>query len=256
MPIIVTRLLTTAVKGLRMREAEQVELDRGGALGDRAFYVIDKRGRMVNGKQIGELQTVVADYDRDARELTLTFPDGTAVHGPLKRGDPVRTRFFSRELEARLVGGPWAAALSEHVGRPLRLVEPEIGVDRGLDGVASLISTASVDRLARETGQAKVDPRRFRMLIEVDGVEAHEEDGWVGRSVSVGAARLTMNGHVGRCLITSRDPDTGEVDLPTLDALGAYRRDVPSTEPLPFGIYGRVLEPGIVRVGDAIDLDG
>jgi uncharacterized protein YcbX len=70
----------------------------------------------------------------------------------------------------------------------------------------------------------------------------------------VGAALLRMHGHVGRCLITSRDPDSGEIDLPTLDLLGEYRRDLESTEPLPFGIHGAVLEGGTVRVGDAVAL--
>jgi uncharacterized protein YcbX len=253
--ITVIRLAITAVKGLRLREVPKVDLDRRGALGDRAFYLIDERDRMVNGKQLGELQTVVADYDRDARRLALSFPGGSVVTGPVEPGPTVLTRFYSRPLEARLLGGPWAAALSEHVGRPLRLVEPEIAIDRGLEGATSLISTASLHRLAREAGQERVDPRRFRMLIEVDGIEAHEEDGWVGRTLTVGAARLRFNGHIGRCLITSRDPETGVVDLPTLDVLGAYRRDVPSTEPLPFGIYGQVLEAGAVSVGDAVAFD-
>ena len=61
---------------------------------------------------------------------------------------------------------------------------------------------------------------------------------------------------MGRCLITSRHPETGEVDLPTLDILGSYRRDLDSTEPLPFGIYGEVLSEGSVRVGDPVTLDG
>ena len=42
------------------------------------------------------------------------------------------------------------------------------------------------------------------------------------------------------------------VDLPTLDMLGEYRHHIAATEPLPFGIYGQVVEPGTVRVGDAV----
>ena len=94
------------------------------------------------------------------------------------------------------------------------------------------------------------------MLIEVEGLDAHAEDGWVGRSARVGEATIRFHGHVGRCLITSRDPDTGRVDVPTLDILGCYRRDLATTEPLPFGIYGAVIEPGAVRVGDPVLLDG
>jgi uncharacterized protein YcbX len=92
------------------------------------------------------------------------------------------------------------------------------------------------------------------MLIEIDGVPPHAEDDWVGRSATIGEALIHFEGHVGRCLITRRDPDTGTFDLPTLDLLGEYRREVPSTEALPFGIHGRVLQPAAVRVGDAVAL--
>ena len=34
--------------------------------------------------------------------------------------------------------------------------------------------------------------------------------------------------------------------------IGAYRRELDSTEPLPFGIYGEVLEGGAVSVGDEV----
>ena len=42
------------------------------------------------------------------------------------------------------------------------------------------------------------------------------------------------------------------VDLPTLDILGDYRGALDTTEPLPFGVWGRVLEPGTIRVGDEV----
>jgi uncharacterized protein len=152
--------------------------------------------------------------------------------------------------------GPWSAELSAFIGHPLRIVAARTGVDRGREGGASIVSRASVVRVARAAGRESVDARRFRMLIEIDGAGAHEEDGWVGRRVRVGDSLLTMRGHVGRCLITSRDPDTAETDLPMLDLLRSYRGDEPSTEPLPFGIYGQVLEGGVVRIGDPVSLDG
>jgi MOSC domain-containing protein len=93
------------------------------------------------------------------------------------------------------------------------------------------------------------------MLVEIDGVDAHAEDRWVGGApVRIGEALIAFDGHVGRCLITSRDPETGQVDLPTLDILGEYRDSLGLTEPLPFGVWGRVLEPGTVRLGDQVTL--
>jgi uncharacterized protein len=253
---VVVGLAVTAIKGTRLREVEQIELGQDGARENRRFYLIDERGRMINGKIIGELQTVVADYSDEGRTLRLEFPHGRIVEDEIRLGDRITTRFFSQATDGWLVEGPWEAALSDHFGVSLRLVEAGdrgTAVDRGGYGAASLISRASLDRLARAGGKDAIDTRRFRMLIEIDGVGAHEEDQWVGRSVQIGDSIVAFNGHVGRCLITSRDPDTGVVDLPTLDLLGDYRHHIASTEPLPFGIYGQVLEPGTVRVGDPVE---
>ncbi|MGI8428945.1 MAG: MOSC domain-containing protein [Solirubrobacteraceae bacterium] len=255
--IVVTALAITAVKGTRLRSVDSVLLGRDGVGGNRRFYVIDGRDRMLNGKQLGELQAILASYSEAERHLALEFPDGSVVDGEVEPGPSVRTRFFSRTLPARLVPGPWSAALSYYVGQPLRLVEAgDAGaVDRGSRGSASLISRASVSRLASAAGadnQPAPDARRFRMLIEVDGVSAHEEDDWVGLRARIGGALVAWRGHVGRCLVTSREPDTGAIDLPTLDLLGSYRRGAETTEPLPFGIYGEVLEAGPVAVGDPV----
>jgi uncharacterized protein YcbX len=252
--INVTGLAVAAVKGTRLVSVDRVSLDRDGAPSNRRFFLIDERGRMLNAKQLGDLVSIVAEYLAPDRHLTMTFPDGHVVEGVVSSGVVVQTRFFSRSREARVVDGPWSAALSEHCGRPLRLVEADgdgAAVDRGRRGAATLISQASLRRLATAAGVPDVDERRFRMLIEIDGVDAHAEDAWVGRRTRVGDAVIAWGGHVGRCLITSRDPDSGEVDLPTLDVL-KYRDDSATTEPLPFGIYGAVIQPGTVRVGDPV----
>lgn len=254
-PATVTRLAVTAVKGTRLVTVESIELGAQGARGNRQFFVIDARGRLVNAKLLGGLQTIVASFDPASRELALEFPDGDRAAGVVDGGESVTARFFRGERTGQVVRGPWADALSEHLGQPLRLVEAGGSVDRGARGAVSLISTGSLARLAAEAGTEQVDARRFRMLIEIDGVGPHEEDAWVGRRVRVGQAVVSFEGHVGRCLITSRDPETGVVDLPTLDLLRDYRRDLDTTEPLPFGIYGRVLEAAVVRVGDPVSLE-
>jgi uncharacterized protein YcbX len=251
--ITVSDLSITAVKGTRVRTVDAIELGPTGARGDRRFFVVDDRGRMVNGKVVAGLQTVIAEWSEDTRELALTFADGTRAAGVVDGGPAVATTFFSVPREAVVPDGPWSDALSEHFGRPLRLVRTDSAVDRGPDGAVSLISTASVARLAEVAACDSVDPRRFRMLIEINGVDAHTEDGWVGRRMRVGEAELAFHGHVGRCLITTKDPDTAEPDLPTLELLRSYRGELDTTEPLPFGIHGAVLRGGRVAVGDRVE---
>ena len=251
----VTALSLTAVKGTRLMEVDEIELGLAGARGDRRFFVIDERGRMVNGKHFGELQTVVASYDEESATLTLVFPDGRELAAPVTPAGQVETSFYSVARRAELVDGPFAEALSAHVGQPLRLVRTGSAVDRGRDGAATLVSRGSLGRLAGEGGLEQIDARRFRMLIEIDGIPAHAEDRFVGHTVAVGETVIRFNGYVGRCMITSRDPDTGAVDLPTLDLLRSYRGELETDEPLPFGVYGAVRRTGRIRIGDPVCVD-
>jgi uncharacterized protein YcbX len=256
--ITVRGLAVTPIKGTRLQTVDSVELDRTGVRDNRRFYLIDGRDRMVNGKQVGELTALVASYSDSERRLTITFPDGHALEGEIRLGRAVTARFYSREAAGQLVEGPWSGALSSYAGQPLRLVEaPGAGaLDRGARGTVSLISKASLDRLAEVGGRDGVDPRRFRMMIEIDGIGPNAEDRWVGRTIRIGTAAVRFEGHVGRCLVTSRDPDSGRIDLPTLEILGEYRRDEDTTEPLAFGIYGAVADPGAIRIGDRVlDVD-
>jgi hypothetical protein len=251
MSVTVTALWTAAIKGTRVLSVDRVELDERGASRDRKFFVADARKRMRNGKQLGSLQAVVARYEPP--QLRLEFPGGAVVSGEVALGEPVTTQFFSHTVVGREVLGPWSAALSEFCGEPLRLLESGSAVDRGAKGPVSLISSGSLRRLGEQAGGEPVDVRRFRMMIEVDGVAPHAEDGWLGQRLQVGSAVLRFDGHVGRCLVTGRDPETGEPTMPTLDLLRAYRSGLETTEPLPFGIYGRVLRPGTVRIGDVLE---
>jgi hypothetical protein len=253
----VVALTIAPVKGLRALERDEVELTLAGVRENRRFLLVDADSRMVNAKRLGALQTVVPDYDDARRTLSLRFADGSVVAGPIEIGKRIAARFFDATIATQEVLGPFSQALSERLGTPLRLVEnaAEWGaIDRGRDATVTLISSASVERVgvaAATTGP--VDARRFRMLIEVGGVAAHAEDAWVGRPLAVGGAVVLPRGHVGRCVVTKRDPDSGEADLDTLRALASYRAGSDTTEPLSCGVYGTVLQPGTVRLGDAVE---
>jgi uncharacterized protein len=253
----VSWIAVTPVKATSLHQVEEAELLEQGVRGDRRFYLVGERGRLISCKDHPALQLVRADYDEAADALTLRFADGSEVAAPVERGDEVQTTFHRRQRAARLVVGPWAEALSDLAGEPLRLVEPpDQGPDRGRGGAATLLATTSLEALAAQLGVDSVDSRRFRMNFGVEGIEAHEEDAWRGRRVRVGEAVVIPQGHVGRCVITTQNPDTARSDLDTLKALAAYRGDLDTTEPLPFGIHAAVAEPGRVRLGDPVELVG
>jgi len=242
----------TPVKATMLQFVEEADLLESGVRGDRRFYLVGERGRLVNDKDHGLLQLVRSDYDADADVLALRVGEEQIV-AKVERGGEVATSFHRVPRAARVVIGPWADAMSELIGRPVTLVEPDLPApDRGRGGAATLLATSSLDRLARQLGVAAIDHRRFRMNFGIDGTDPHEEDGWRGRRVRVGDAVVIPQGNVGRCAVTTQNPETGSPDLDTLKGLAAYRSTVETTEPLPFGIHAAVAEPGRVRVGDPV----
>jgi uncharacterized protein YcbX len=250
----VVRISIAPVKALRVVNPDEVELGFAGVAGDRRFWLVDGDGRLVNDKRHPELLRVRAEWDEAARRLALAFPDGERVEGEVTPGEAVEAVLYGQPHPSRAVPGPWQEALSDYVGEPVTLLWSESGaVDRGVGGGAvTVVSRGSLERLREEAGAADViDGRRFRMLFEIEGVEPHGEDDWIGERVAIGDAVVAPVGDVGRCAVTTKNPETGETDLDTLGTLAAYRREG-RTEPLPFGVHAAVVQPGRVRVGDAV----
>ncbi len=250
----VTRVSIAPVKSLGLTHPEAVDLGPSGVVGDRRFWMVNDQGRLVNGKMCSELMQVRSAWDEATRRLELRFPGGLELAGTVELGEPVAATLYGDPHPSRRVLGPWQDALSRFAGFPVTLLWSEQGaVDRGAGGGGwiSLVSRASLERLEEEVGAQPVDGRRFRMLFEIDGVGPHEEDSWIGDVVRIGDAVVRPLGDVGRCAVTKCDPDTGKSDLDTLGALARYRREG-RTEPLPFGVYGEVVEPGRVSVGDPV----
>ena len=242
----------TPVKGLALRQLDECELTELGVAGDRQFFLVDENDRLVNSKGLGVLQQIVARFDDET--LALDFPDGTTVAQQVGLDGSLDALFWGVTVPVRVVEGPWSEAISDFAGRDLRLVRsPGPAPDRRRSGAATLLGTGSLQAIARALGVDEVDERRFRMNFGIDGLGEHGEDEWLGRRVRLGEAVVVPQGNVGRCAVTTQNPDTGAPDLDTLKALAAYRRESETTEPLPFGVHAAVAQPGRVRVGDPVE---
>jgi uncharacterized protein YcbX len=252
----VARISIAPVKGLALVERDEVRLDDTGVRENRRFHIVDADGRRYNQLRNGAIVQIRQEYD--GHRLALHFPDGTTAEGEIALGEEIRTDFYGRAVDGRLVDGAWSDALSKWAARPLRLVQsaPGAAVDRGR-GHVSLISRASLEELGRHGGHdGPVDGRRFRMLFELDGCAPHEEDIWIGRDIRIGTALVRLRGDVGRCAITTQNPDTGAPDFDTLRTIKQYRQETANEKGkkhLPFGVYGEVVEPGRVAVGDMVE---
>ena len=158
-----------------------------------------------------------------------TGPSSTTMSSSARRS---RRPSTGAPASGIVVVGPWAEALSDFVGMPIRVIRCDRpgGTRRG--NPTSIISDGSLRELAAHAGVESVDGRRFRMLIDLEGAVAHEEDGWIGKRIGLGDAILRVTKHDARCAMTTHDPETGEprprhapdVDLVSRPAGGQARR--------------------------------
>jgi uncharacterized protein len=254
----ITRLSVTAIKGLALHHPDSVELTTHGAVGDRLFYLVDDDGALQSCTRNPGLYGLSATYDDESRRLVVARGDEVLVEGIADVTSAVDTDMWGlRRIVGDTLADPmWSDFFSDVVGERVHLVRAR---ESAFDvQPATLLGTSSVEELARHAGLPHVDSRRFRMLIEFAGGDPHVEDTWTGKRLDVGGAVLRAGGPVKRCAATTRDPDSGAVDLQTLRLIMAYRGRQSSDFGLGanFGTYGAVLEPGTVSVGDTLAISG
>ena len=247
----VARISVTPVRGFQFEHPEEVKVTLRGVVENRRFYLVDGEGHRLRSSLTAWPIAVQGRYDAAHERLWMGFPGGREVEGSaIGRGPEVAGVFNGgRVVPARIVEGEWTELLSELAGHPVRVARPEHAGECFAEPV-TLLSDGSIGRLSREAG-TDVDERRFRMLFSLAGCAEHEEDGWAGRLVRVGAAVLRVAGPVDRCAATTRHPETGERDLDTLRMIRSYR-GVRDGEAIDFGVSATVEQPGRVAVGDLV----
>lgn len=255
--LTVSRLSTTPIRGFGLHHPSSVELGPHGVVDDRRYSMHTVDWRLFDRTRLGTLVQLRAEVaaDQGGDRLSIWFPSGETVTGTVALDGPVTLEFHGRAFTARRVIGPWADALSAWSGRQLELFRSERLPDQRDRNAVSILSEASVAELARQGNDGRpVDPRRFRMLIQVAGAQRpHEEDDWLGGEVRIGEALVRVTKPDSRCVITTQDPDTGLRDFPALHVIRAYR-GVRDGNHLDFGVYAEVVEPGRVGVGDRIEV--
>jgi uncharacterized protein YcbX len=192
------------VKGLDGEAVERATLRPGGGTlaGDRAFALVDpETGDSLNAKDLPGLHEFATAYNRATRTLTATGPDGD------------RREFDLGDASDREGAGEWfgdrldAAVVLER--------DDETGfVDRPSMG-PSVVSTATLEAVASWFDDLTVEGarRRLRANVEVGGVPAFWEDRFVGERApdfAAGGVRFEGVTPCNRCVVPSRDPDTGE----------------------------------------------
>jgi len=187
------------VKGLDGVSVDAATVGAGGTLaGDREFALLDG-GDVVNAKQVPELHEVDADFDPETGDLTVDAPDREPRTFALRDDRTAASTWFSA-----LAGADLSLERDTDTGFVDR---PDIG--------PSVVSTATLETVASWFDDLTVESvrRRLRANVEVGGVEPFWEDRFLGEhapAFDAGGVRVEGVKPCGRCVVPTRDPDTGE----------------------------------------------
>jgi uncharacterized protein YcbX len=82
----------------------------------------------------------------------------------------------------------------------------------------------------------------------MEGLGAWQEFDWIGKTLSVGGARLRVLERTQRCAATDVDPETGKRDtaIPAVLQRTWGHAD--------FGVYAQIARDGTIAVGDPLSL--
>ena len=206
----VAELWRYSVKSLRGERLEEVDVLADGLRGDRSTEVVDHNGARMTGRTAKRLLGLQSGLGDD--------------------GEPTIDGHSWRSAEAldliRDAAGPGAdlAPLGRH-----------------FDDRAILVTT---DGAIAALG---VDGRRLRPNIVVNGVEGLAENEWVGSRLRLGEVELDVVDRCERCVMTTIDPDSLDVDP---DVLRRINDDFGKL----MGVLCEVATAGALRVGDQVEL--
>ena len=231
----VRALVRYPVKSMAGVAAESVDLGWHGLDGDRRYAF----------RRLGDQSGFPWLWASRLPELVLYRPEGrdesTGEPLPTHVRTPAGTclELHSQELQSEIAA---------RFGIPVELMRLRHGVFD--EAPVSVIGLGTLAGIGRAAG-VDLDRRRFRanIVLETNGSDTFLEDGWVGGILVFGqgesAPAVSITRRDERCAVINFDPDTAEQDgrvLKTVVRLNANHA----------GVYGTVVRPGTLRVGQAV----
>jgi uncharacterized protein YcbX len=277
------------VKSMLGEELDEVDVDAGGIVGDRAFALVDmETGKVASAKHPKvwpDLLRCRASYvapprvDEASPPVRIELADASSVMSDAPEVDAVLSRFFGREVRlARAAPEDFTIdqyhpdqehldpqghrdevtetklgnALFTEVGMPSPLPEGSF-----LDVFpVSVITTSALDHLGELQPESTFDVRRFRMnVIVATAAKGFVENSWIGAAIDVGErVRLAVPVPDPRCVMTTVAQEGLARDPQVLRALAQHNRlDFAGAGLYPCaGVYAVVASSGTIRTGDPV----
>ena len=254
------------VKSLRGHALDEAEVETIGLSGDRRWLVVDPAGMALTSRDILKMAEVEAEVTTTGLRLAHRDHGGFDVALPGAEAEAVPVTVWDDRVVARQATRAVADYLSRVLGREVRLVYLDDVLARPADVAFAgegqfvsfadafpvlLASATSAEDLCRRAGRT-IPVLAFRPNVVIDGAEPWAEDTW--QRVKIGAVTFRVVKPCDRCIVTTRDPDTGVPfgDNEPLRTLGKFHRASDGRI-----MFGQNMVPegmGTIRVGDRVEV--
>ncbi|HRK18407.1 MAG TPA: MOSC domain-containing protein [Hyphomicrobiaceae bacterium] len=261
------------VKSMRGETPGAAQVERQGLAGDRRYMLVDEQGNFITAREVPALLAIRTMVTDDGLQLTLAGHGSVDVATPGEQAQRAMVSVWGDEVPARIADVMVNDWLSRSIRQPVRLAylsDPTARcVDRSYggpddvvsfaDGFPLLLTTeASLDDLNGRIAERRMDVSdglvmdRFRPNLVISGSAPWDEDCW--RLVRIGAVRFRVVKPCSRCVLTTRDPVTGEktADNEPLRTLGSFHRGRDGG--IMFGQNIIPIDRGEIRVGDMVEV--
>ncbi|HGG63603.1 MAG TPA: MOSC domain-containing protein [Rhodobacteraceae bacterium] len=242
-----THIWRHPIKAHGVEALQSVDLETGKTLPwDRAWAVVHKLsqadgaewvscGNFSRGAKAPSLMALKAVLDEATGQIAMTHPDLPDI-----------TFNPDTESEAFI---DWVHPIMPSERTPsARIVRAMARGMTDTDFPSISLNNLATNRALGEKMGTDLSPLRWRGNLWFDGLKPWEEFDWVGKQLRLGGAVLEIRERITRCMATTVNPDTGERDAATLDALQdnwGHKQ---------FGVYGVVVKDGQIALGDKIEV--
>lgn len=264
------------VKSMLGEELNASAISENGILGDRAYAMVDQEtGQVVSAKNPKKWPNLF-DYRAayvtppDSGELPavwVTLPDGTLIRSDTDSIDAILTESLGRSVQL-VRSAPGSASLEqywpENEGEANEVTREAIAGDAPIGSFFDysklhILTTGTLNRFRELYPEGRFEVRRFRpnLVIDTGDNVGFVENDWVGKELRIGSLRLRISDPCPRCVM----PTLAQGDLPKDPSI--FRQGILKNTPhVPFadkqlpsaGVYARIVEGGMIRRGDSVEL--
>lgn len=265
MMITVTQLVTYPFKSAQGISLRSTGFDAEGMLNDRRVMAIDEKGIFITSRRSPELLQISCQLNKQGWSFSHPNVETECIIPFIEETDTTSLlsgQVWRDKISAIDAGDEAANWISEILGQSARVAlwkpnarhSGKYNLDTSFaDAAPLLIASEASMKQGCEWGGVPYDARRFRPNIVIDGIEAFEEDSWT--TFRIGNVDFEMLDTCVRCILTTRDPDTGiaHPDKQPMKVL-SQKHSNDAGQPL-MGMNARIVTnpaEAVINVGDEI----